>query len=718
MTGAGRGAASLTAINGLTLSLILCAASLYASEAVGALHATVLGAAALYERWRWSGKGGAPEARRPFWEAAAFGMLFFFVADLFLTTRNLIGAALRLLVFIVCYQADNPQTPRGARQTLGLTFIQMLAAAASTTEVGFSLCMALYLLAALYTLSALGAAEREDPVSPLSPAAPAASVRVPLAALSAATTPAVVALGLAVFFCVPHYGTGYFRETGRSLRRSLTGFSDRIELGSIGSIKKSHATVMRLRLADAPASGLQPPLPLRLRGIALDLYDGRTWSLSESRQRWLAPDDRGTYRVAPGALPPRAGEEEVPAGSSRERRHRPEWLALEVLLEPLDTRVLFMPPDVVTVTIMRFHSIAVDRQGSVFVGGSTSRRFTYRTVSALRKPTPAVPPGASPPEGAETYLQLPALDPRIEALARDVTRGIASPADRAQTLERHLRGSYEYSLDVNDAEVASPLTHFLIERKPGHCEYFATGLAILLRTLGTPARVVNGFHGGERSDLTRQIIIRQSDAHSWVEAWIPNEGWMTLDPTPPEPGAVSAWDLMRSFRRLLEETEIAWDTWIVGLDIEDQGNILEDVRDRVDLALAGLVIRARNLRAALEAALGDPGRAVSTTVLAGLGLAAAAAAFYGARLGWGIWRRRRRGVPGAHPATILYIRFEKICARRGLRREPIVSPAAFARSAGAPEVASAYETARYGPAPLQRGALERLRRELTAIRGA
>ena len=246
----------LTAINGLCICLVLSAIALVASEAAGLLHATFLVTAAWLQWRRWtSGSGSAEtsERRKVYWERAAILALIFFLADLFFVTRNLIGAALRLLVFIVFYQADTPRSPRGARQTLTLTFIQFVAATASTTEMSFAIWMALYLIAATYTLAALFVSEHGVPAAPLSAAAPALSLRAPLAKLTLAASPLVVACGLAIFFVIPHYGTGYFREAARpTVRRSLSGFTDRIELGSIGSIKRSHATVMRVRPLGGP----------------------------------------------------------------------------------------------------------------------------------------------------------------------------------------------------------------------------------------------------------------------------------------------------------------------------------------------------------------------------------------------------------------------------------------------------------------------------------
>lgn len=704
----------LTVLNGITCCLLVCSAGLLTSDAVGPVHASLLAATALYQRWRWSGHGGDPRARRSLWEAAAFATLIFFVADLFIVTRNLIGAALRLLAFIVVYHADNPQSPRGARQTLGLTFIQMIAAAASTTEVSFSILMAIYLASALYTLAALGAAETEEQAGRLAPHAPDPRLRIPLLRLIGAATPVIIALGLGLFFLLPHYGTGYFHEQGRSLRRNLSGFSDRIELGSIGSIKKSHATVMRVRSGGVAGKSSAPPLPLRMRGIALDGYDGRAWSVTDTHKRWLRPDDAGGYPLSTDLLPPRPSDPGGLAQSLRDRGPR-DWLSLDILLEPLETRVLFTPPDTVSLTPPRYFQVGVDRQGTAFAGGSPSRRFTYQTISALGPPSRASTPGEEPPEGSATYLQLPAMDHRVETVAEDLTRGSTGAEAQARAIERRLREEYAYSLDVNDSEVESPLVHFLVERKPGHCEYFATAMAVLLRLRGIPSRVVNGFYGGERSELTGQTLLRQSDAHSWVEAWIPGQGWTTFDPTPADAVPAAGWGLFARFRRLLEETEIAWDTYIVGLDLEDQRNMLEDLRDRVELGLAEIVIVVRQAVRRLSLLSGSPGEGTIAVIALGLVAGTFAALLAGLRLALRLLKARRR-TGGAHAATEIFRRFEKACGRAGLRRQPHVTASAFARRAGAPSVGEAFEAARFGPPSARGEAIERLRRAVAAER--
>lgn len=703
----------MSVLNGLALCLVLSSLGLYLSGAVGPVHAGLLLLCLAYQRWRWSGRGGAPGARRIFWEWASLAALFVFIADLFVASRNLIGAALRLLLFIVAYHADNPQPARRARQTFGLSLIQMVAASASTTESSFSFLMAGYLLAALWTLAAMGAAEAEEPTAPLRRSAPDPRLRVPLMKMVGRLIAPVSGLALGIFFVIPHYGTGYFREAGKTRRQHLTGFSDTIQLGSISSIKKNHAVVMRIHRLGI---GGAPPLPLRMRGLAFDSYNGKGWSISDWGGRNLSPDHRDSYLIQPDLAPaggaPLAGVREAESGNALD----PNWLGLEIFLEPLDTRVLFTPPDLVRLSTTWFHVIYMNRQGSLFAKGPTIRRFPYRTASLVRR-EPREDLGEAPPEGSRGYLQLPELDPGIDRLGRSIVPDSDDPMTRARAIESFLLRNYPYSLDVNDVGEEAPMTRFLIDRKPGQCEYFATGMVILLRLQGIPSRIVNGFNGGEHSEFTDQTIIRQSDAHSWVEAWIPGRGWTTFDPTPPDEQARAA-GLLARLRRFVEEAEIAWDTYIVGLDLDDQMNALDEMRDRFDLAVSGAAIGVRGLLRGLRGALRSPAEALRG---AGRILAAAAILAVMALAAARLVRARRRGRAGSsrpHPATILFGRFERRAARRGLRRDAVTTPAAFARELGAPEVAAAFEAARYGPEEIGAAALEKLRSAIDASRTA
>ena len=116
-----------------------------------------------------------------------------------------------------------------------------------------------------------------------------------------------------------------------------------------------------------------------------------------------------------------------------------------------------------------------------------------------------------------------------------------------------------------------PLANFLFVRKQGHCEYFASSMAVMLRTLGIPSRMVNGFRTGEFNDLTSQYVVRASNAHSWVEAYFPNYGWVAFDPTPGASIPVrTGWSRMSLY---VDAMASFWREWIVNYDVVHQQSL-------------------------------------------------------------------------------------------------------------------------------------------------
>src|SRR6185369_8726882 len=110
----------------------------------------------------------------------------------------------------------------------------------------------------------------------------------------------------------------------------------------------------------------------------------------------------------------------------------------------------------------------------------------------------------------------------------------ATPFDKAARIEAYLKNRYSYTLDLKRVDTSiDPIADFLLNVKAGHCEYFASSMTILLRNVGVPARVVNGFQMGEFNTVTGAYKVRQSDAHSWVEVYFADANrWVEFDPTP------------------------------------------------------------------------------------------------------------------------------------------------------------------------------------------
>ena len=279
---------------------------------------------------------------------------------------------------------------------------------------------------------------------------------------------------------------------------------------------------------------------------------------------------------------------------------------------------------------------------------------------------------------------------------------------------------YGYTLELLSKPVDDPLAYFLFERKKGHCEYFASSMAVMLRTLGIPSRVVTGFQSGVYNPMTGWQVIRASDAHSWVEAWIEGRGWTTFDPTPfdtsgGEPG------LMSRLALLSDTASQFWNDWVMNYDQGHQTALASRMQE------AGRSIRFTDFDD-LAVALRGSGSG-NARYLPADGRRYRALWFCGCCLGpaamkW--WKQRaharkvERGVSDPSDATILYQQMLELLAKRGIQKPPWFTPLEFARVVRAPQMAplveeatAAYNELRYGgrndAAPRMLRVLEQIR---------
>jgi hypothetical protein len=303
-------------------------------------------------------------------------------------------------------------------------------------------------------------------------------------------------------------------------------------------------------------------------------------------------------------------------------------------------------------------------------------------------------------------LQLPALDQRIPALARDWTAGLPSELERARAIERRLRREYGYTLQLPGRELHDPLANFLFERRKGHCEYFASAMTVMLRAIGIPARLATGFQSGVYYSMTELWLVRASDAHTWVEAWIPGRGWSTFDPTPPDPNA-AAYGLLSRLNLYFDAAQTFWQQWVVGYDALQQGSLADRMEQTVRrLGLTWLdsatILGADWNTRSIAWARRNGWRAVLVIAI-GIGLWAMAPPLLRLfRIRQRV-KRVRRGQASVADATLLYSRMLQIVKHHGYQKPAWFTPAEFAASlAGSPiagpvrEFTSAYNALRFG----------------------
>ena len=153
------------------------------------------------------------------------------------------------------------------------------------------------------------------------------------------------------------------------------------------------------------------------------------------------------------------------------------------------------------------------------------------TVKKLRKASTNYPE-----EIQKRYLQLPDLTPRVRQLAESLTRNESNPYDKAKAIESYLRKTYPYDLNIpappEDQDVAD---YFLFDLRRGYCDYYATAMVVLARASGVPARFVSGYSSGSYDAPNAQYVVRELNAHSWVEIYFPEIGWVEFEPTASEP---------------------------------------------------------------------------------------------------------------------------------------------------------------------------------------
>ncbi|MDQ5823366.1 MAG: DUF3488 and transglutaminase-like domain-containing protein [Chloroflexota bacterium] len=185
-----------------------------------------------------------------------------------------------------------------------------------------------------------------------------------------------------------------------------------------------------------------------------------------------------------------------------------------------------------------------DDISSVHAAGDLSRGDSYTAMSLVSEATDdelRTAMGDYPDWVSARYLALPVtLDPAIRELALNVVRnaGANNPLDAARAIEAHLRENYEYSTSIGQPpQGMDRVAWFLFENKKGYCEYYASAMIVMLRSLDIPARFAAGYAPGTYDAATGEFVVRETAAHAWPEVYFPGYGWIQFEPTPSQPAA-------------------------------------------------------------------------------------------------------------------------------------------------------------------------------------
>jgi protein-glutamine gamma-glutamyltransferase len=632
--------------------------------------------------------------------------------------------AVHFLLFVMLVRLYSAATDRDAIFLTMLAFAGILASAVLTVDTTFLILFFIFLFFGVATF--IGMELRRGATGAITPELGAQPIRErkmnrALSFAVLAVTVGAISAGGALFFLFPRFSAGYLGRTSFS-PSLMTGFNDDVELGQIGEIKKNSAVVMRIQTGKPIGYDR-----LRWRGIALPTFDGKRWYSEERAAQTLLPNPDGWIYVAE---------------QGRRAENNVHGMFYTVLLEPVASDAVFVPGEVVSLrgnftgeggnlTIHRSY-LFKDSTGSLFNpfhNYSAVRYAGFSRLPALNVQKLRAAPTVYPEEISAIYLQLPQLDRRIPELARQITARAVTPIDKAITLEAYLRNRYTYTLTLTGRPGNDPLAHFLFETRAGHCEYFASAMAIMLRTLGIPSREVNGFLPGEYNDLAGDYIVRASDAHSWVEAYFPGSGWQVFDPTPPSPENPGG--LMSRLGKYLDWAELTWNEWVISYDFGHQLVVAQTLqrttRDVSEGMRAWLEKRQQAARDFMKAwqfqhsALRFLLPLALVFFLAALKLNLLPTFLRRLALFFQI-RKKQTSVSSPQLASRLYQELLRVLRKRGIERRETQTAMEFSTAVSEPSLAPAlheftqiYAQARFGGAPCD---TPRLRALLTQIRTA
>jgi len=654
--------------------------------------------------------------------------IFFYLLDFLIFSPgpspldHMLSATVHLVLFTTVVKVFSARTYRDYGYLATLSLMMMLASAVLTVETTFLVVFVLYMLCAISTFISYEI-KREMEQSPHPPEGPFPSLERNRRAIEGALMKAavgavvgIVLLAALLFFFIPRYRTGYL--TALSMQtQNITGFSERVDLGDIRKILRSPLVVMRV----LPEGDARQFVGVKWRGVALNSFDGKHWFNDNTEQ----------FPLQPASVLPQSQRFEIPLGfeiPSAGLRSRPRRsLRYRVLRAALSTDVLFGAAEVRELS-GQLRLLSIDQTRSLHSPQHSYAPFAYDVVSETGLPSPDQLRQASgdyPRELRLVYLRLPDMSPQVRDLARQVTARAGNNYDRAMAIQDYLRGNFRYTLDPPAIEPEDPIGSFLFKSKSGYCEYFAAAMAVMLRTLGIPSRLVNGFQTGSYNRIGKDFVVRARDAHSWVEVNFPEYGWIPFDPTPPDPNPVIAgvWD------DYLDAFNLFWSEWIINYDFGHQARLARQVEQDSREFQRELRRRTERLkRQGIRLAYGIERRLMAhkvlmllfmLTILTGLIITEKGISAVELRFLWA-WRFARRDVAlSPREATLTYQRLLKALSKKGLRKAPSQTPREFALSLLATrlgpsveEFTRLYNTLRFGQAPVSLARLRSLLEEI------
>jgi protein-glutamine gamma-glutamyltransferase len=617
----------------------------------------------------------------------------FAVFDFLYVGGSLIVAGADFLVLLLVVKLLSLNEYKDYAQLYIISFFLLLSSTGLSTEFSFLFSFMLFFLSLAWAMILLTMKGESEALTGKEPRwKMSRKFFVSTAILTLCST----AFTLVIFFVIPRVGIGYFsKRAGGALK--ISGFSDTVKLGSMGELLLDPTTVMRVQLdGDRP-----PESELYWRGKVFDYYNGSSWENRLGSSKVLLRGPASFFILgSEGPMPRRC-------------------VTQRIMLEPLDTPTLFSLYPAYEIN-GDFKTLITDRSGAISLSAAPEGRISYIACSAPYPPKKTAD-ARREARDAKYYLQLTDGMEELRNLSRTITRRSDSPLKKALEVQNYLQSNYSYSLEPGGKNGEDPVNNFLFHSKKGYCEHFATAMVLLLRASGVPARLVSGFHGGEWNDYGGYYTVRAQDAHTWVEAYIKNSGWVRFDPTPPAP--IKEKSVLFGAAGLIDYLRYKWDRYIIFYSLRDQAGMAKK-----------LFVFAARLREGLHS-LKPPsghdfqnlftGKARLEKLPAGMAIIAVLLGFIGAAIvlrGKLAKTSKLKKGPGG-----FYKKLLNILKNKGINKEAAQTPREFAghvlKICGPAYseiswITEAYNRARFGGPGLRKEEMDRVEAALAALKSA
>jgi len=684
-----------SATHKLTTYLMVCAAvaSLWLSPDV-ALFTKLFSAVAIAVSWLAEPGRFQLQRLTPVWNIATLGFFVYLVIGLF-HDSPVITTGVHFLLFVLINKLFNRISSKDYRQIYVISFLVLVAATTLNTDITYALCFAFYVIFATWALTLFHLRREIEENYLLRHADGVQSEKVEVERIlnsrrivgrhflagTSLVSLGVLVMATVVFVLFPRVGFGLFLGHRRS-GVMMVGFSEKVELGHHGVVRDNPLSVMRVFLPREKSK-----VPLYWRGTVYDTYDSGVWSHAADVKgvTGAAPMMEDLFLVNPHA--PGIAGRKLSAELIKER-----LLEHRIQREPiLDSDIVFAADRPVALKVKR-RSVT----GRYLF---TPRRGPFREIrgkgikgrGGVEYTAYSLP--YKPPRGVlararlvnipryRPYLQYPrSLPPRVKELAQRITRDQASVYAKVTAVQRYLRDNYAYTLQLTHDPRLEPVDEFLFVNRRGHCEYFASAMALMLRAAGVHTRQVNGFVGGEWNEMGQYLAVKHGDAHAWVEVYFHGAGWIRFDPTPPGSAPRAYTGVAGWFRQLVDTMRMRWLYYVVEYDLTKQVEFFRKAARMFDRKAGATDYTAYR------------------PYLIGLG------ALLLLIIGFLVWRRLRfrfhRGGPGGRRMSLTavsarYARRRRAVARAGHQKPAGATPLEFAEQLGSSGFAGSEQVQRF-----------------------